>query len=156
MLVQNAEDIKYGATVDMVTISCCSCGVPYAIPQILKSHLQDSQNTFYCPNGHPQVYTESTGTRLRRQLEKQKEQEQENIKRLTEEAEIWRGHWQTSVNEKKKISRKLKATEKRIANGTCPCCQRTFTNMQEHMESQHPDFVKSNLHKPLGIKKHSK
>lgn len=31
--------------------------------------------------------------------------------------------------------------KQRIANGVCPCCQRSFTNLHSHMQKQHPDFA---------------
>lgn len=147
--IPNKESIQFEVSVDMETIICYKCAVPFAIPKRLKRHFQDSQEPFYCPNGHEQAYTESTETRLKRQLEKQKEQEDLKIKELQKEAEVWRDHWQKSVEEKKKIARKLKATEKKLATGTCPCCDKTFKNVKQHMETEHPDFVKANLPDPL-------
>lgn len=32
-------------------------------------------------------------------------------------------------------------TRNRIANGVCPCCDRSFTNLQRHMASKHPDYA---------------
>ncbi len=34
-------------------------------------------------------------------------------------------------------------TKKRIANGTCPCCTRTFTNLARHIAAKHPDYVEA-------------
>lgn len=31
--------------------------------------------------------------------------------------------------------------KKRIAAGVCPCCNRSFANLREHMAGQHPDFT---------------
>jgi hypothetical protein len=28
----------------------------------------------------------------------------------------------------------------RIKHGVCPCCNRTFLNLQRHMTTQHPSF----------------
>jgi hypothetical protein len=36
----------------------------------------------------------------------------------------------------------IKRIKKRAAAGTCPCCQRSFSNMATHMKRQHPDYVK--------------
>ena len=31
----------------------------------------------------------------------------------------------------------------RIANGVCPCCQRSFKDLHRHMQNKHPNFVAS-------------
>ena len=31
----------------------------------------------------------------------------------------------------------------RIANGVCPCCQRSFKDLHRHMQNKHPDYVTS-------------
>lgn len=33
-------------------------------------------------------------------------------------------------------------TKNRIAKGVCPCCSRTFLDLQRHMQTKHPDFTK--------------
>lgn len=32
--------------------------------------------------------------------------------------------------------------KKRIANGVCPCCKRSFCNLAAHMKTQHPEYTK--------------
>lgn len=92
---------------------------------------------FWCPNGHEQAYVKSEAQRLREQLEEQK--------RSTE----W---WKNSALSKEKTIQgqkislgkakaKLKRTETRVAHGVCPCCNRSFVNMQRHMKTKHPDYV---------------
>jgi len=31
----------------------------------------------------------------------------------------------------------------RIANGVCPCCQRSFKNLHSHMQNKHPDYAEA-------------
>ena len=31
--------------------------------------------------------------------------------------------------------------KKRVANGVCPCCNRTFKDLAAHMSTQHPDYI---------------
>jgi hypothetical protein len=49
---------------------------------------------------------------------------------------------------KEQAERRLSATRgvvtrirNRVANGVCPCCNRTFADLHRHMASQHPEFV---------------
>lgn len=46
------------------------------------------------------------------------------------------------VAAQKGVVTKLK---KRAAAGTCPCCQRSFSNMTTHIRKQHPEFVAENV-----------
>lgn len=147
--VYNKEDIVYDTTVTLVTLKCCSCGVPYAMPKLLNDHLRESRDTFYCPNGHSQVYRKSTADILKEDLEKIQLEKQAQERRLNarisdalQQANTWRDQWQKQIDEKKKLSGKLKRTEKRIANGICPCCNRTFADLANHMKSKHPELLK--------------
>jgi hypothetical protein len=48
--------------------SCCACGVAIGMPASLLKARQQDQQSFWCPNGHSQKFTESTADRLQRQL----------------------------------------------------------------------------------------
>jgi len=37
----------------------------------------------------------------------------------------------------------LAKERKRVGNGTCPCCNRSFTNLQRHMATKHPHHANS-------------
>ena len=56
-------------------ITCFKCGVPWWIENDHNKELLDHGTAFYCPNGHPQSYTNSR-TKL--------------IKRLEENLKAWR------------------------------------------------------------------
>lgn len=49
---------------------------------------------------------------------------------------------QAEAAERSAIAYKGHATRlrKRAAAGVCPCCTRSFQNLQRHMASQHPTF----------------
>ena len=38
------------------------------------------------------------------------------------------------------VSKAHKRMRERVMNGVCPCCNRTFQNLREHMKSEHADF----------------
>lgn len=54
--------------VDLVTETCCNCGVLFAMPSDLQARLlqEAEKGSFYCPNGHSQHYL---GKSLKAQLE---------------------------------------------------------------------------------------
>lgn len=114
--------LAYSATLE--TIVCVTCGIEYAFPTTLHNRHRETHENHYCPNGHQQHYAaETEAEKLRRELEQQK--------RRTEWAET----------ENKKTLAKLKKTETRIAHGICPCCNRTFANLQRHMKTKHREFI---------------
>lgn len=122
--------MTYTTSVTMVTEECCSCGVIFGIPSDLHKVLQsDPEKWFYCPSGHKQHYSKSTEQKLREQLEAEKN------KTARRETEIIQLQGQLT-----KTGRKLRKIEKRVAHGVCPCCNRTFQDLQNHMKTKHPEF----------------
>lgn len=145
--VLNKEAFVYDSTVEFSTIICCNCGVPFAMPSRLKTHYLASQENFYCPNGHPQAYVKSTETRLREQLEEQRRTAEANAQFLKDEAQAWQNQWQTQLRAKQKAERTLR----RVHNGVCTCCNRSFANLAAHMKTKHPEIgnkLKTKKQKP--------
>ncbi len=138
ILISNADGIKYGTTVWMETICCYKCGVPFAVPDNLKQHFLDSQDNFYCPNGHSQAYVTSTEQRLRKKLNEQ-EANNERLKNLLASKNETIGALE---RQKSAIKGQVTKIKNRVSNGVCPCCNRTFTNLANHMKHQHPEFKK--------------
>src|SRR3990167_5952140 len=52
----------------LVTETCASCGIEFAMPANLRNSRKRDLALFYCPNGHSQAYTESEADRLTRDL----------------------------------------------------------------------------------------
>lgn len=127
-------------TVQSLVITCykSDCGISFAVPEWWHKGKRETHTTFYCPNGHGQHFSsESEAERLRRERDIARQQiarvEQERIDALA------------TANAQKDRADKAEAATKRlkrrVAAGTCPCCQRTFTNMARHMKTKHPNVV---------------
>lgn len=120
------------ATVRLVDESCVSCGTPYAVEATLWQKLKDYGGRFYCPNGHSQSYTTP-------ELQKA----QQRIKSL----EAWSKTQENQIQQEKyqhaATKGKLTKFKNRVAAGVCPCCNRTFQNLQRHMTGQHPNYKDS-------------
>lgn len=117
--------------------TCCRCGVQFAFPEGLFRDLQENGKTFYCPNGHAQAYSERYSSRLEKEVEKLRTQ----LKNASDSVEFYRGEANTKAMELKATRARLTRTEKRLSNGVCPCCNRQFVNLSNHMHRQHPDYV---------------
>ena len=130
-------------------ITCCSCGIKFEVPAEWHAEKRQSHEYFYCPNGHSLSFKgESDEEKLRRERDRLK-QDQARL-----EQELADANRQTEVASKRAF-RAEKATtllKKRAAAGTCPCCQRTFSNMATHMKQQHPTFVTDTGAKVIPIK----
>ena len=113
-----------------VVVTCWKCGISYGLPQHFHDQArQDTDKTFYCPNGHGQCFTISEATRLRRELDIGRRKNNDLRYRL-DHANRSRAALRGQVT---KIKR-------RVGNGVCPCCQRSFQDLKRHMEGQHPNW----------------
>src|SRR6266568_3101123 len=121
----------YTETVVLEEVTCKSCGITHAVPQRLLEGLQQTGGYYYCPNGHRWGWGESDADRLRQQLKAEQGQ------RKKVEAQLVAAQDQLQATEREALRHK-----KRVANGVCPCCQRTFVQLQRHMKTQHPDYTK--------------
>lgn len=117
---------------------CCECGTRFAGEAALKRERLRDHKLFYCPNGHPQHYTgESKEERLTRELEAQKQKTAR-----AEDLATRRGRELDNAQLQVRTTRgKLNALKRRIANGVCPCCHRSFVALRRHMETMHPAWV---------------
>jgi hypothetical protein len=113
----------------------CWCSLEFAIPRALHDHYHRRHEegepiTLYCPLGHGFVPSgTSASDRLRNSL------------RRTEEAlEAARRETQHQVRRVRAQKGQMTKLRKRVANGICPCCTRTFANLARHMASQHPEW----------------
>ena len=112
-------------------IQCCTCGLSFVVPISWKEHRVKQRNTFWCPNGHLQSFIGRTEEqRLRDELAHERHRR--------EQAEAGRDH---AEHRRRGTLGALRKTQKRIKNGVCPCCHRTFGNVARHMATQHPAFA---------------
>lgn len=127
------EGLTYQKTISMVTVQCCNCGVVFGIPSDLNDRFRDDPDKyFYCPSGHRQHYSESREVKLRKEAEAKLLRTQNELSQ-TVTAKI---QLESELN---KTQRKLK----RVHNGTCPCCKRSFKDLAAHMLNKHPEVVKA-------------
>jgi len=53
---------------EFTIIECCACSSLFAITIKFNKNLLENKQTFYCPNGHSQLYTKSTAEKLQELL----------------------------------------------------------------------------------------
>jgi hypothetical protein len=121
------------------TIACHRCGVLFALPEkLLNRARSDPERTFYCPNGHSAHFPgETEEDRLRRCLKS----EREWAARLASERDQLKASERAQRAAKTRAQRERDRERKRVGNGVCPCCNRTFVNLARHMAGQHPEHA---------------
>lgn len=128
--------LEVGATVLVVT-DCADCGVIFAITDDYEERRREDGKGFYCPNGHSLSYLETETDRLRKALDQEKLHHQwtrESRERAVKDAKV-------ADYQRRAAKGQLTKAKKRAAAGLCPCCRRSFANVQAHVAGQHPDYV---------------
>lgn len=127
---------------ELVTETCCECGMLFAMTADFKRQKLEARGTrdkgFYCPAGHSQYYTgEREADKLRRELERAKQNAaylEDRRREAREEAEHQRRRANGYKGHAARITKRAKA-------GVCPCCNRHFVALERHMASKHPEFT---------------
>lgn len=134
-MTRYANDVSAGITTVEV-LDCATCGVIFgADVRFIKNRRADGRG-FYCPNGHCLTFGKTELDRAREELDWAK-------KRLGwAEARETHEHDQRQAAERSARAYKGQVTKikRRVGNGVCPCCNRTFADLARHMNGQHPGY----------------
>lgn len=130
--------------IDFYMETCCNCGIPFMMPTSLYNNFKRSGSSFYCPNGHGQYYTKTKEMELREKLEEEKKKRQEETEKYKNESRQFQELWQNKINENKKLKAEKNRIEKRAKSGVCICCNRSFKNLIQHMQTKHPNTQNGN------------
>lgn len=102
---------------------CWSCGAPVYGPSYKHEQCRrDKSNNFFCINGHSAVYREDETDRLKKLVESERNG-----------AELARRQRDQERQRAEAAEKKLR----RVSNGVCPECKRSFANLARHMKSKH-------------------
>ena len=126
-------------SVKLIQMECGECGSIFGVSESKYDRCKQRGEGWYCPNGHSRVFAESEIQRLEKKLAKERENTEWHRKqnqRISAELEHVEAQRRAQVG----VTTKLK---KRLANGVCPCCNRSFANLARHMKGQHPGFERA-------------
>lgn len=121
----------------LTTIECANCGIPFGISADFEKRRREDHKGFMCPSGHSNVFPQET--------------EAEKLKREVARLQTTVEHKEATISslrdQRAALERSRAAlrgvhtrTCNRVKNGVCPCCNRTFSNLANHMATKHPDF----------------
>lgn len=117
---------------------CITCGVRYTVPQNMWNKQRREGGFHHCPNGHSQGW--GKGDTEMDKLRRERDRLKQEAARLEDDARHAR--FVAEHQGRRAAAFKGQATKlrKRVKAGVCPCCNRTFQNLQQHMKGQHPDW----------------
>lgn len=125
----------------LVRESCCVCSVVFGMSKGVYDLRRQDGREFYCVNGHRQFYTETEATQLKKQLE----QKEKQLVWAKEREAIANREAKHQEGRARAYKGKFTGIKRRVANGVCPCCTRSFQNLRRHMETKHPKYKKEKV-----------
>lgn len=121
-------------------VCCYKCSVTFGMPMGLYLARKNDHEMFWCPNGHEQGFVaESEADQLRRELKA----EQDRVAAWKQLEESASRRAVAAEHSRRVVKGHLTRIKRRVAAGVCPCCQRTFKNLADHMKGQHPEFAEA-------------
>jgi ssDNA-binding Zn-finger/Zn-ribbon topoisomerase 1 len=119
--------IQITERLEFEVVMCSACGTPMALEVDYLARRRDDHGTFYCVNGHTQYFPGKTeAEKLREQLAERGREMDGVLERLSR-----------AERERVAAEAEFAKTKKRIHNGVCPECKRSFANVANHMKSKH-------------------
>ena len=114
-------------------LHCAKCGIGFGVPAEFEQAARSDRRSFFCPSGHSQWFPGKTDEQRVRELQAQIATKNDLL-----------ASTQREVEKRYRLQRaaegKTRAIKRRVANGVCPCCTRTFQNLAQHMANKHPGF----------------
>jgi hypothetical protein len=117
--------------VNFQPVTCCECGMTFAMPARYYQERRRDHRSFCCPAGHGQHFPgESTEERLRR--------ERAFFRQDADSVREQRDRLEHRLRAQKAATTRIR---NRVGRGVCPCCNRTFRDLADHMATKHPEYA---------------
>lgn len=113
---------------------CCKCGVAFAMTTDFQRRRRNDHGLFCCPSGHQQHYTGPSDRDRAQRLAGELDMERTRRQQAEKAADY-------ATRARKAVSTRLRKVKTRVGHGVCPCCNRTFRALADHMATQHPDYA---------------
>lgn len=128
-------------TLEVIHITCYECSISFGMPQAFYKSRKRDHETWFCPAGHKQYFCDKTDDQKKIQELKNDLQAEINERKFFEkDSKITRNRNKELKKEKAGLKGQITKTKNRIKNGVCPCCNRTFKNLHDHMKLKHPNY----------------
>lgn len=122
---------------DFEITDCANCGIEFGVLASYIERRRKDGRSFHCPNGHSLSFGKSEADKLREQLEHVQRQVQLRDGQITHLRDQ-NDATERALRAQRGANTKLR---KRVSNGVCPCCNRSFADLARHMAGKHPDYA---------------
>lgn len=113
---------------------CCECGMAFAMTSDFQRRRLSAKDSFYCPAGHSQHYIGMSDKDRAQHLAGELDMERTRRRDAQKAADY-------ATRARKAVSTRLRKVKQRVGHGVCPCCNRTFKQLADHMATQHPGYA---------------
>jgi len=129
--------VNLSKDVSLVAETCATCGIDYAVPDWVQQQRRRDGAGLYCPMGHASVYSPSEVAQLRHELDAiQLRLAQADDQRMAAQRDAQAAREQLAA-----ATGQMDKLKRRVGNGVCPCCKRSFVHLQRHMNTKHPNYA---------------
>lgn len=133
IVIPHSREVAVETTITIT--ECAGCGVTFGIGLDFEKRRRDDHQSFYCPNGHSLSFPGKT------ELEKERDRLKRDAEYEKSRADAWKDQAVAAENARRGQKAANTKLKKRIAAGVCPCCHRSFANVERHMTGQHPGYA---------------
>jgi len=141
-----ADGERFAGEQILEVVECATCGILYAIPEALvRSALKwrgdrpDGKGwKLCCPLGHTWWYAGKNDLEVAREALRVERDRAGRLAHRLEQTAASRTAYKAAATRARNEKARLIV---RVANGVCPCCNRTFAQLARHMVAKHPEFV---------------
>jgi hypothetical protein len=123
----------------LTQINCGECGGTYAINERYRAQRQQKGDGWTCPYCKCSwgYFNNGDNAKLKRDLE----EANRRVEFQRDQAAMERKRRESAEHRERAQKAAKTRIKNRIANGVCPCCNRTFLDLQRHMSTKHADYV---------------
>lgn len=120
-------------SVQLTVINCGRCGGTYAINEFYRAQRQENGGGWHCPYCDCTwgFFGKTDNQLLKERLDASKRELEETQARLRAEKCLALNNAALRAKAERKLAR--------VNRGVCPCCNRSFQNLKNHMRTKHPE-----------------
>lgn len=112
---------------------CWKCRCDIWLPdELYQAAKKSSSISIHCGYGHAGIF--SDGPTEEDKLRSERDRLRQRIAQKDDEIRDLENRRRAAIGQVTKL-------KNRVSHGVCPCCNRTFENLQRHMASKHPTFT---------------
>lgn len=131
----------FATSTELTTVDCGKCGGTYAIQERYRQNKYETGGSWTCP--YCKTGWGYSGNSENEKLKRQLEAERDAVVRERQKHDQTKAELRETESRRRAEKAAKTRIKNRVAHGVCPCCNRTFKDLQAHMQTKHPDYATS-------------